>query len=284
MVTVQFVKRPLPDLDTPAAIPILDPPIFQQRYERLERAREAAGLDCLALYADREHSANLAWLTGFDPRFEEALWIQGRQRTPMLLVGNENLSYAPSQLKIPAEVVLYQPFSLPNQDRSQSADLFSLLQRAGVTPRTRCGLAGWKPLPQPEVPYWIVRAFADVTGSEPGNASGLLIDPDIGVRVTLEPEMIRFCEYAASLTSNAVRRWVTTLREGMTERDAAASLNAFGLELNCHPMVNFGRPILSGLKSPRNNPARRGGVRAGGLWRHRGADLPGRPPHRRCRC
>ena len=29
----------------------------------------------LKVYADREHSANLSWLTGFDPRFEEALFI-----------------------------------------------------------------------------------------------------------------------------------------------------------------------------------------------------------------
>jgi len=39
-----------------------------------ERARaQAAGLDALVVYADREHSANLAYITGFDPRFEEAL-------------------------------------------------------------------------------------------------------------------------------------------------------------------------------------------------------------------
>ena len=31
----------------------------------------------LVIYADREHSANLAWLTGFDPRFEEALRRRG---------------------------------------------------------------------------------------------------------------------------------------------------------------------------------------------------------------
>ncbi len=176
----------------------------------------------------------------------------------MLLVGNENVGYARSHLKIAADAVLYQHFSLPNQDRSKSADLVSLLRRAGVTSGVRCGLAGWKLLPQPEVPYWIVRAFADITGREPVNASGLLMDPDTGVRVTLEPEMIRFCEYGASLTSNAIRRWVTALREGMTEREAAATLNASGLELSCHTMVNFGRPIASGLKSPRNRPARRG--------------------------
>ena len=46
--------------------------------------------DHLVVWADREHSANLAYLTGFDPRFEEAvLIVVGGAATPALLVGNE---------------------------------------------------------------------------------------------------------------------------------------------------------------------------------------------------
>jgi len=257
-VDVQFVELSLPEFDVPTEVPVLPPRIFHERYRRLERAREAAGFDCLAVYADREHSANLAWLTGFDPRFEEALWLQGLADRPTLLVGNENLGYAPSQLQVPADIALYQPFSLPNQDRSRSADLVGLLKKAGVGGPLRCGLVGWKPQPLPDVPYWIVQAFAGLTGQTPANATGLLMDPDDGLRVVLEPEMIRFCEYASSLTSAALRTWVFSLREGMTEREAAASLVSLGLELSCHPMVNFGRPIPSGLKSPRNGRVVRG--------------------------
>jgi len=29
----------------------------------------------LVVYADREHSATISWLTGFDPRFEEAILV-----------------------------------------------------------------------------------------------------------------------------------------------------------------------------------------------------------------
>jgi len=257
-VTVRFVQRALPELPVPSEVPALPPEVFQHRAARLEETRQAAGLDCLAIYADREHSANLAWLCGFDPRFEEALWIQGPSPRATLLVGNENLGYAPSQLRVPAEVVLYQPFSLPNQDRSRSADLDALLRRTGVRPGMRVGLIGWKPQERSDVPYWIVRAFADIGGGEPANVTGLLMDPDRGLRVILEPEMIRFCEYASSHTSAAVRDWVCGLREGMTEREAAAALRSYGLELSCHPMVNFGRPIPSGLKSPRNARVIRG--------------------------
>jgi len=104
-VNVRFVEWNLPTFEVPAEVPVLPPRLFPERFERLERARRAAGFDCLAIYADREHSANLAWLTGFDPRFEEALWIQGPAGRPSLLVGNENFGYAPGQLNVSADVV-----------------------------------------------------------------------------------------------------------------------------------------------------------------------------------
>jgi hypothetical protein len=255
---VRFVERALPEFDSPPQVPEIDAAVYRRRYEQLERAREAAGFDWLAIYADREHSANLAWLTGFDPRFEEALWIQGLSTTPVLLAGNENVSFARAQLRIATDVILYQGFSLPNQDRSRGADLRSVLRYARVRRGARCGLIGWKAQPEPEVPYWIVRAIEDLTGAVPANATAVLTDPDQGLRVSLEPEMIRFCEYAASLTSTAIRHWVRNLREGISERDAAAHLNAMGLELSCHTMMNFGRPIPSGLRSARNARARRG--------------------------
>jgi len=40
----------------------------------LARAK-TAGMDALVVYGDREHSANIAYLSGYDPRFEEALLV-----------------------------------------------------------------------------------------------------------------------------------------------------------------------------------------------------------------
>lgn len=258
MASLQFVEIDLPNLKNPAEVPAIDRAVFQKRFDQLEAARSEAGLDFILIYADREHSANLAWLTGFDPRFEEALWIQGQTSKPMLLLGNENIGFAPSEIKLDAQFWLYQPFGLPNQDQSLSSDLVALLRKAGLQKGVRCGVVGWKPLPQPEVPYWIVEAIHDVTGEIPINASGMLMNPRDGLRTTMEPEMIRFCEYASSITSNAIRTWVENLEEGITERESARHFVSFGLELSCHPMVNFGRPIPSGLKSPRNGRAHRG--------------------------
>ncbi|UCH24443.1 MAG: hypothetical protein JSV66_10845, partial [Trueperaceae bacterium] len=267
---VSFERFDLPEIGAPTEIPVGGPEVYQSRQQRLELACKDAGFDCLAIYADREHSANLAWLSGFDPRFEEALWLQVGSAKPTLLVGNENLDFAPLQLELEADIILYQPFSLPNQDRGGSTSLRALLKQAGFGRGMRCALLGWKPMPAPEVPYWIVQALRDVVGEEPVNANHLLMDVDTGLRLVLEPEMVRSAEYAASLTSEAVKAWVFGLREGITERESAEALVSYGMELSCHPMVNFGRPIASGLGSAGNRRAYRGeygqtafGVRGG---------------------
>ena len=257
MAGITFDTVTLPEIVVPPEVPAIGSDTFRERYRGLERAREEAGFDCLVIYADREHAANLTWLTDFGPRFEEALWIQG-VGTPTLLVGNECLAYAPAQLRVEAHVELYQAFSLPDQDRSLNVDLEASLRKAGLMKGMRCGVIGWKPMARSELPYWIVQAIADVTGDEPANANDLLMGLESGLRVRMEPEMIRFCEYGHALVSDAMRAWLHHLREGMTEREAAAAFQAFGLELNCHPMVNFGERIPSGLKSPRNAPVRRG--------------------------
>jgi hypothetical protein len=119
-------------------------------------------------------------------------------------------------------------------------------------------MIGWKSMKECDVPYWIVAAVQESTGSVPENATGLVIDSPDGLRLQLEPEMILFVEYAACISSSAVKAWVMNMREGVSERDSARHLQSYGLELSVHPMVNFGARILSGLKSPRNAIARRG--------------------------
>src|SRR5262245_35954771 len=79
----------LPDFGAPATMPELSASIYPARLERLREKAEARGYDRLVVYADREHSANLSYLTGFDPRFEEAVLIVGSEGDPAVLVGNE---------------------------------------------------------------------------------------------------------------------------------------------------------------------------------------------------
>ena len=79
----------LPDFGMPDAEPLLPASLYGERLARLQSAMATRGYDHLVVWADREHSANLAFLSGFDPRFEEALLIVGLTGDPAVLVGNE---------------------------------------------------------------------------------------------------------------------------------------------------------------------------------------------------
>ena len=87
--TARLAELSLPDFGTPAETPSLPPALFATRLDRFRARLERRGYDRVVVYADREHSANLSYLTGFDPRFEEAVLIVGVTGEPIILVGNE---------------------------------------------------------------------------------------------------------------------------------------------------------------------------------------------------
>lgn len=258
MSRVSFAPQRLSAIEVPSEVPEIPPRVYAERYQNLEARRRQAGFDALLIYADREHAANLGWLTDFTPRFEEALWVQVGGQTPTLLVGNECLSLARTACKLEARFELYQELSLPGQDRSLSTDLVGLLRKAGLGRGLLVGLIGWKPMQALDVPHWMVEAIQEVTGQTPRNVTDLLMHPASGLRVRLEPEQIRLAEYAATLTSEGIKHWILGLYEGQPEWEAARHLVSCGLELSCHPMVNFGPEVPSGLRSPRNQRARSG--------------------------
>ncbi len=142
---VELAEIALPDFGVPQNIPTIPRATYEARVAAARQRAAEAGYDVLMVYADREHFANLAYLTGFDPRFEEALLILRSEREPTLLVGNEDMAYtAISPLQM--HVVLYQTFSLLSQPRSASAPLKSIFHNAGIgtTGGKSVGIAGWK--------------------------------------------------------------------------------------------------------------------------------------------
>src|SRR5262249_27532251 len=154
---------------------------------RCRRAYAAAGADWLVVYGDREHFANLAYLTGFDPRFEEAILLLGANERRVLLVGNEGLDYA-GLLNLPVEVVLGQSLSLPGQDRSQAPRLDAILRAAGIGAGQSLALVGWKyltagewagPLPGFFAPAALVDTLRDLAGDPAAvrDATRVLLDP-----------------------------------------------------------------------------------------------------------
>ena len=62
---------------------------YTERIASLRQHMEERKLTHAVIYGDREHFANLMYLTGFDPRFEESLLIVGASGKPLIVVGNE---------------------------------------------------------------------------------------------------------------------------------------------------------------------------------------------------
>ena len=138
------------------------------------------GYDRLVVYADREHSANLSYLTGFDPRFEEAVLIVGPTDDPAILVGNECWGMA-GAAPLPMRRHRYQDLSLPGQPRDRSRPLAELLGEEGIRPGARVGVIGWKTYADRatmEVPSFLVDTLRVAVGPAGlvENAGDLLID------------------------------------------------------------------------------------------------------------
>lgn len=262
----------LPSFGPPSAMPVLPASLYASRLERLRTAAAAKGFDRLVLYADREHSASISWLTGFDPRFEEAIVIVGGDDDPAILVGNECYGTAGSA-PLPMRRVLHQDLSLPNQPRDRSRPIDEVLAEEGVRPGARVGAIGWKAYADPawvDVPSWLadrLRALAGPSGSVT-NATDLLIDPADGLRTINEPEQIVAFEYASRHTSSGMHRLLTSLRPGMTEQEAVALLGWNGMPLSCHLMLSSGPRASLGLLSPTDRVIERGDrfTSAFGVW------------------
>ena len=264
---VQLIDAGLPDFGVPATRPELSRGVYLSRLDALNRARRAASIDALLIYADREHSANLAWLTGFDPRFEEALLIIASGSTPTLLAGPENLGRA-QKAAIEVEARLYPPFGLMGQDRSQTPDLEEVLTSAGIARNHRVGVAGWKyygpsESPRPdswlETPAFIVDTLRQLVGPEGKvvNANALLMDSSTGLRAVNEIEQIAQFEFGAVAASEALKALFRNIRPGMSEFAAVQSMGLGVLPHSCHTMLSTGSR-LSGLESPSGKIIERG--------------------------
>ena len=273
MATARLARIDLPEFGMPDTSPALPDAIYPGRLARLRERASSRGYDRLLVYGDREHSANLAYLTGFDPRFEEAVLVLGTTDVePAILVGNECYGVAGSA-PLPMRRHRFQDFSLPSQPRDRSRSLAEILGDEGIGRGNRVGVVGWKTYTNPrssDVPAYVVdevRRLVGPTGVVE-NATGLLIDSGDGLRVINEVEQLAAFEYAACQTSQGIRRLLAGLRPGMTEREAVRLLDWNGMPLSCHLMLTAGPRATLGLLSPGDRPIERGDrfTVAFGIW------------------
>lgn len=249
----------LPSFGTLGKQPTIPADVYSTR---VNHAYEKAGCDWLVVYADREHFGNIAFLSGFEPRFEEAFLVIGPDQKRVLITGNESESYAPLARLPGLEVIVSQSLSLMGQDRSQHPRLAQRLADVGMKVGDTIGLVGWKYLEPFEddelatafyVPAVYVQIFQRVVGKS-GNVSDqtkILMHPEHGLTAQLDVHQIAAFEWAATRASLSTWRIVSGALPGNTEFEAVARMAYEGDALNVHTMfasASKGTPVI-GLRS-----------------------------------
>jgi Xaa-Pro aminopeptidase len=250
----------IPDFGLPAAMPSIPAATYAHR---CREALSRSGCDWLVVYADREHNANLVFLTGYDPRFEEALLLLGPNDRRILVVGNEGEGYAPVAGLSDLEVVLAQSMSLMGQDRSKHPSLAKVLRDCGLGFGDQIGIAGWKYLEREEwdepgtgyfVPHYIVMIIEHLAGGRAAltDATAVLMHPEHGLRAIVDADQIAAHEWGAARASAALWRILAGTRVGETELAAAGRMGYAGEVLTAHVMLASGdrdAPVI-GMRSP----------------------------------
>ena len=249
---------PLFDLDPLSSAPLAIP--ADEYEQRVQALYERSGTDWVVVYGDREHCANLLYLTGYDPRFEEALFVIGpRQR--YLLVGNEGVAYAAARSPH-VQAVLCQSMSLMGQPRDAAPRLINVLRDLGIRSGQSIGVVGWKYLEPAEtddpthpafVPAYVIAVLRELIGpaGQLADVTMLLMHPEHGLRSVMNSAaQIAAFEWAALRASMAVLRIVRRARPGMTEFEAAALASYAGEPLSAHLMCVSGSDVIVGLRSP----------------------------------
>lgn len=259
-----LIDTVLPEFGEPTVQPALSGALYQARVATALGAATKAGHDALVVYGDREHAANVSYLTGYDPRFEECLLVVLPGRRPGLLLGNEGWGYAETAAG-DFDRLLCQSFSLPGQPRGEQKSLAALLGDAGLASGMRIGAVGWKIFDAGDpgsdetwldLPDFIASHLRTIGPTR--NATGLFINPASGLRAINECDQLASFEFAATYASQAIRKVIFGLRPGMTELEAARLMALPGLPLSCHPMLSTGPRAAFGLPSPSAKTIARG--------------------------
>lgn len=264
---IEYTELAPPSVGLPTAVEVLSDEVYRDRLEGLCAALKAAGLDAALIYADREHGGNFGYMTGFEPRFEEACLAVHADGRAWVLLGNECLKMH-QYSRIPVQPVHVPYFSLPNQPMEGERTMADCLRAAGIEPGMRVGLIGWKIFTGRladgrrmfDVPHFIVEAAAKAVGSEENlvNACSLMMGPGSGLRSVCGAEEIAQYEFAASLAAQRVWRVLEEVAPGKTEYELADNLAAYAQPLSCYSMCATGERFTDAVVFPRNKAVARG--------------------------
>jgi hypothetical protein len=260
-----------PDFGRSMSPPRIEAAEHLRHIEETRGAMDQHGFTHLVIYGDREHFANIAWLTGFDPRFEEALLLLGLHGQPLLLVGNEGEGYlgvSPLYRQGSLRAERYASFSLLNQPRSGHRSIREIFLSEGLERGSSVGVVGWKYWESSEhadagsaldVPSYLVDTLRDLCGREAvANATDLLMHPAHGLRTSCTVAEIALFEHNGILASEGMKRIYFGLQEGQLDYEAAALAGYNGQPLGCHPTFVTGTNRDYPLSGPVGAVIRRG--------------------------
>lgn len=245
---ISYKKIQAPAPDNSGKPVILSDKTFDLRLKKVLDRMEDFGISSLVVYADKEHGSNFEYLTGFIPRFEEALQVINKDGTSTLMLGNENFNKT-KFARVKSSGVKVPLFSLPNQPMGDFKPFVSYLDDVKIDDSGSIGFVDWKLL-SPEfsekdlisaVPHFVIEAFAEKYGRDKlVNASHLYLDPGYGARATNSAEEIALYEYGASLASDALLLAYDSLAEEKTELELGDILNRDGQYQSVVTIAAFG--------------------------------------------
>ncbi len=259
MIRIEWPHNGLPDV--PAGLSLSE---ARGRLMALRAAGAMRGFDALVIYGDREHFANIHWLTGFDPRFEEAVLVVTPQRAT-LMTGNECLPYTAISPLVQAgdiSAVLCASLSLMSQPRGP-ARLDDLL-RAALPKAAKVGVIGWKvfgpeevddPATALDVPAFLADPLRTLA-ARAENATDLMMHPGFGLRARVDAAEIARLEFSNAMAASAMRRMTFALRDGMSDFAAYEAAHVGGLPMGCHSTFAVG--ARQGLSGPTGLHLQRG--------------------------
>ncbi|HEY8576204.1 MAG TPA: Xaa-Pro aminopeptidase [Devosia sp.] len=249
----------LPDFGIPLVRPQIPAETLSARCDALY---ERAGKTWLFVYADREHNANILHLTGFDPRFEEAVLLLGPKGRRVVITGNESESFTAISPLPNLETMLSQSLSLMAQDRTKKPSLEAVLRDAGLSSGDTVGVVGWKYLEANEwgdqrpgflVPHYMIVILSRIIGGPDGlsDETALLMHPQDGLRSIVDADQIAAFEWASTRASASVWNVVTNARPGQLEIEAGRNFLYAGEPLSAHTMFASGNAghAIHGLNS-----------------------------------
>jgi len=243
------------------ALPQLETEDYLVRLNLLQEKMRETDLTHLIVYADREHFANMDYLIGHDPRFEEALLILDANGARTLLVGNEGWGHS-SQLPVETQRVLHQTFSLQGQPRQKTKPLARHLRRVGIDKSSSLGVIGYKyflagevkdPEHQTDLPaYLMEEIYRLIPRKQVCNFTASMTGLPDGIRMHLRSaKEVAIYEQIAERTAQSVIRMLKFLKPGISELELTSLAAMDAMPISAFPMINFGAEhVANGLRSP----------------------------------